>query len=111
MAQIYPPVRQMTSADILFSESAGLILKHKGVSYQPQTTVKGDLCLFETGAYLIALTINRRLEAISLDIFTGQEQHPVDGIFLQGNGLTEVVGNWRRLPLPSLVDRLLHLFV
>jgi len=111
MTQIYLPVRQMTSADILFNESAGLIIKHRNVSYRLHARVEGDLCTFETGTYLIALTINRRLEAISLDIFIGQEQQPVDGIYLQGNALTEVVGNWRRLPLSTLVERLLQLFV
>jgi len=110
MTQIYPSIRQINPDNILFNELPELIITHKGISYRLQAPVEGDLCTFESGACLIALTINRRLEAVSMDVFIGKEQQPVDGIFLQGNALTELIGDWRRLPLPTLVDRLLHLF-
>ena len=110
MTQIFPPTRQIIPNNIFFNESPELIITHKGISYRLQAPMEGDLCTFESGACLIALTINRRLEAVAMDVFIGKEQQPVDGVFLQGNALTEMVGDWRRLPLPTLVDRLLHLF-
>ena len=111
MTQIFPPTRQIIPNNIFFNESPELIITHKGNSYRLRAPVRGDLCMFESGACLIALTINRRLGAVALDVFIGKEQQPVDGVFLQEESLIELIGDWRRLPLPTLVDRLLQLFV
>lgn len=114
MTEIYPTIRTMTfeEASVYGYCHQGLMLEHGCVSYRLNSGASDNVHVFTSGASLLVLTINTRLDYIGLDFYLGKEEEPLDSIFLQGDAAREMIGsNWQSLSLSNLAHRLLQLFV
>jgi len=113
MTEIHPTIRTMTfeEAKKCGYHHQGLRLEHDCISYQLNAGTSDNIHIFKSGASLIVLTINTRLDYIGLDFYLGSEEEPLDSIFLQGDAAREMIGsNWQSLSLINLAHRLLQLF-
>jgi hypothetical protein len=113
MTPIYPTIRIMTETEARTYGffRPGLMLEHSGLSYRLSASTKDNVQAFTSGPTLLVLSLNTGLDYIGLDVYLGQEQEPIDSIFLQGDVASEALGdNWHILPLSSLATRLFHLF-
>lgn len=103
MTQIYPTIRTNELTD------QGPTFNHSCTSYRLST--KGDHHVFKSGVTLFVLTINRAQNYLVLDAYIGQEDEPVDSVFLQGTSIAECIGrDWRSLSVEQLATRMINLF-
>ena len=96
MTPIYPTIRTMT-----FDEARefgyfhqGLMLEHNCVSYRLTAGTKDNLHVLESGPVVYVLTQNTSLDYIGLDVYTPEEEDPINSIFLQGDyAISECIGS------------------
>jgi hypothetical protein len=112
MTQSHLTIRRMTNqeqAEYFCTE--GLMMEQGDKAYRLSASTTDTIHVYQTGAVLFVLTINRQLEYVALDYYMGSEQEPVDNIFLQGEAIKEMVGHdWHSLPLSTLSTKLTQLF-
>ena len=113
MTQIHPVIRRMNAEEQveygLFTR--GLMMEHGEEVYMLSAGTTDTLHAFQAGSVLFVLTINLSLDYIAFDWFQGSENQAIDSIFLQGDAITEILGNdWHSLQLSTLSTRLIQLF-
>jgi hypothetical protein len=95
-------------ADSAGLQSKGLILEHKGKTYNLNAGTSDTVHVFASSIFLYVLTINRPLGYIGLDAYYPSEGDPINTIFLHSDyQITDALGlKWMQMSPKTIASRL-----